>query len=113
MSLPKIGEHFGGRDHTTVIFAYDKIAEELKNNPATRSAILDVKNAFRNGAIDFGHRASTAPSQPNRPLFHSRPTAINPAKSRNPAFPTVSTPPMTTSYERFCNTSILGGRKGG
>ena len=47
MSLPKIGEHFGGRDHTTVIFAYDKIAEELKNNPATRSAILDVKKRIQ------------------------------------------------------------------
>lgn len=29
-SLPEIGEHFGGRDHTTVIHACDKIGSELK-----------------------------------------------------------------------------------
>jgi chromosomal replication initiator protein len=28
MSLPKIGEEFGGRDHTTVIHAYDKITKD-------------------------------------------------------------------------------------
>lgn len=30
MSLPKIGEEFGGRDHTTVIHAYEKISNNLK-----------------------------------------------------------------------------------
>ena len=29
-SLPKIGEEFGGRDHTTVIHAYDKIQQDMK-----------------------------------------------------------------------------------
>lgn len=29
-SLPKIGEEFGGRDHTTVIHAYDKISKDIK-----------------------------------------------------------------------------------
>jgi chromosomal replication initiator protein len=32
MSLPKIGEEFGGRDHTTVIHAYDKITNDLKED---------------------------------------------------------------------------------
>ena len=27
-SLPQIGNFFGGRDHTTVIHAYDKISKE-------------------------------------------------------------------------------------
>lgn len=32
LSLPKIGEEFGGRDHTTVIHAYDKIMEDISNS---------------------------------------------------------------------------------
>jgi len=32
-SLPKIGEEFGGRDHTTVIHACEKIAQDIKNDP--------------------------------------------------------------------------------
>ncbi|MBP2002360.1 chromosomal replication initiator protein [Paenibacillus shirakamiensis] len=32
-SLPKIGEAFGGRDHTTVIHAHEKITQNLKADP--------------------------------------------------------------------------------
>ncbi|SHE39991.1 chromosomal replication initiator protein DnaA [Alkalibacter saccharofermentans] len=32
LSLPKIGEEFGGRDHSTVIHAIDKIANEMSEN---------------------------------------------------------------------------------
>lgn len=32
LSLPKIGEEFGGRDHTTVIHAYDKITSDIEND---------------------------------------------------------------------------------
>ena len=31
-SLPKIGEEFGGRDHTTVIHAHEKISTMLKDD---------------------------------------------------------------------------------
>ena len=31
-SLPKIGEEFGGRDHTTVIHAHEKIANLLQTD---------------------------------------------------------------------------------
>lgn len=42
MSLPKIGEEFGGRDHTTVIHAYEKISDALKKDETLQSAINDI-----------------------------------------------------------------------
>ena len=39
LSLPKIGEEFGGRDHTTVIHACDKIAQLIKDDQSFRSEI--------------------------------------------------------------------------
>jgi chromosomal replication initiator protein len=38
-SLPEIGEFFGGRDHTTVIHACDKIIEDLKVKPGMRGLV--------------------------------------------------------------------------
>ncbi|MDU6248633.1 MAG: helix-turn-helix domain-containing protein, partial [Paeniclostridium sordellii] len=47
LSLPKIGEEFGGRDHTTVIHAHDKIAKDIENNEDFKEKInkiiLDLK----------------------------------------------------------------------
>jgi len=52
-SLPKIGEEFGGRDHTTVMHANDKITEELKTNPEIEEAVKtiseNVKKYIPNG----------------------------------------------------------------
>lgn len=44
MSLPKIGNDFGGRDHTTVIHAYEKIKEDIENNSETRKAVNEIKD---------------------------------------------------------------------
>ncbi|HAA24862.1 MAG TPA: chromosomal replication initiator protein DnaA [Ruminiclostridium sp.] len=43
LSLPKIGQAFGGRDHTTVLHACDKIYEELQNNSEIKRAVLEMK----------------------------------------------------------------------
>ncbi len=40
LSLPKIGEEFGGRDHSTVIHGYDKIAKDIESN-------FDFKNLIQ------------------------------------------------------------------
>lgn len=41
-SLPKIGEEFGGRDHTTVIHAYEKIFQGLKVDETLQNTINDI-----------------------------------------------------------------------
>ena len=49
LSLPKIGEAFGGRDHTTVIHSYNKISEGIKTKPEVRNAVEDIRrNIFGN-----------------------------------------------------------------
>ena len=41
-SLPRIGEMFGGRDHTTVIHAHDKIARERNEDMKLNNTIKDL-----------------------------------------------------------------------
>lgn len=43
MSLPRIGQVFGGRDHTTVMHACDKIQEEMDKNSELRRALSEMK----------------------------------------------------------------------
>lgn len=45
-SLPKIGEEFGGRDHTTVIHAIQKIEEDIQNNMETKRTIDELKRSI-------------------------------------------------------------------
>jgi chromosomal replication initiator protein len=42
-SLPQIGEMLGGRDHTTVIYSHDKMAEEVETIDARRREVLSIK----------------------------------------------------------------------
>ena len=42
-SLPRIGSEFGGRDHTTVIHACDKISQTLGADPTLRSTIATLR----------------------------------------------------------------------
>lgn len=41
-SLPKIGEEFGGRDHTTVMHAHDKITQAILNDPLLEKKINEI-----------------------------------------------------------------------
>ena len=42
LSLPKIGEEFGGRDHSTVIHAYDKIEKDMQEDPVFKIKVNDI-----------------------------------------------------------------------
>ena len=57
MSLPKIGEEFGGRDHTTVIHAYEKISENLKTDDSLQHTVNDqmcIRDRYNNYLITCG-----------------------------------------------------------
>ncbi len=47
-SLPRIGEAFGGRDHTTVMHAYDKIQLERRRDPTFNHVLEDLARRLRN-----------------------------------------------------------------
>jgi len=46
-SLPRIGNEFGGKDHTTVIHACDKISAALKTDTELQQAIGDLKSQLK------------------------------------------------------------------
>jgi chromosomal replication initiator protein len=48
LSLPKIGEEFGGRDHTTVMHAQDKIRSSIETNPSVAHQVEAIKKLLRN-----------------------------------------------------------------
>jgi chromosomal replication initiator protein len=47
LSLPKIGEAFGGRDHTTVLHACEKVSNEIRANDQLRNTIHRLSEAIR------------------------------------------------------------------
>ena len=49
LSLPKIGEIFGGKDHTTVLYAYNKIAGEMKERRELYNQVTEVINKIKVG----------------------------------------------------------------
>lgn len=46
-SLPKIGEEFGGRDHTTVIHAHEKISKLLLSDSQLEKQIKEIKEMLK------------------------------------------------------------------
>jgi len=43
VSLPKIGEELGGRDHTTVMYACDKVADMIESDDRIRRQVLQLR----------------------------------------------------------------------
>lgn len=46
-SLPKIGEEFGGRDHTTVLHACDKVTEDIRLDPSLHATVEQLINRIK------------------------------------------------------------------
>jgi chromosomal replication initiator protein len=47
LSLPKIGEEFGGRDHSTIIHGCQKIADEMAINTDFKNLIIRIQNEIQ------------------------------------------------------------------
>lgn len=47
LSLPKIGEIIGGKDHTTVLYAHGKIAKEMKHRRAIYNDVLQIQDRIK------------------------------------------------------------------
>ena len=43
LSMPQIGEELGGRDHTTVMYGVDKIADLLKTDTALQGQVANIR----------------------------------------------------------------------
>lgn len=46
-SLPKIGEEFGGRDHTTVIHAHEKISKLVQTDPQLQKQLKEINEMLK------------------------------------------------------------------
>ena len=45
-SFPKMGTYFGGRDHSTIINAYQKIEKDLKTSEQLQLVISELKRSL-------------------------------------------------------------------
>jgi chromosomal replication initiator protein len=44
LGLKEIGAHFGGRDHTTILYACDTIESGIETDEPIRSAVQDIQD---------------------------------------------------------------------
>jgi chromosomal replication initiator protein len=58
ISLPQIGEVLGGRDHTTVMYGCDKVAEMLEQDDRLRRQVIEIKERLYSTVGLSGLRAA-------------------------------------------------------
>ena len=47
LSLPRIGEEFGGKDHTTVLYSCEKITQLRKKNPELTQTLKQLNDRIQ------------------------------------------------------------------
>jgi chromosomal replication initiator protein len=48
LSLPKIGEEFGGKDHTTVLYSCEKVSDLQKTDPNIAQSLRQLRDRLAN-----------------------------------------------------------------
>jgi chromosomal replication initiator protein len=56
-SLPRIGEEFGGRDHTTVMHACDRVKTAVIQDTHLAAGIKSLVENFRMGRLENGDKS--------------------------------------------------------
>ena len=51
LSLKEIGKEFGGKDHSTVIYAIKKVEDEMNLNPNTKTIVDNIKKMIVNKSV--------------------------------------------------------------
>ncbi|MDW8247661.1 MAG: helix-turn-helix domain-containing protein, partial [Sandaracinaceae bacterium] len=54
LSLPQIGQLFGGKDHTTVLYACEKIAQKRDSDPKFAQLLAQIKDRIHRSAQELG-----------------------------------------------------------
>jgi chromosomal replication initiator protein len=47
LSLNEVGQAFGGKDHTTVLYACQKLSKEAEKIPGTRQTLAQLQKVLR------------------------------------------------------------------
>jgi hypothetical protein len=73
VSLPRIGEFLGGRDHTTVIYGCEKIASLLQEDDRLRKQVLEIREKLYGPGVLNGSKIvqlkSSSPVNRSGPLL--------------------------------------------
>ena len=96
LSLPKIGQHFGGRDHTTVMHADRKIRELMGERRAIYNQVTELTNRIKQQSTTV----ALSP-RPTRRVVH------RPSRMRRAGFATKS-PGFSTACGQLCGPTAGG-----
>jgi Bacterial dnaA protein helix-turn-helix len=67
-SFPEIGRRMGGRDHTTVLYSWRKVAQRIKEDPEFASLIDMITQRIK--GIDRGSITAIQPTEANHDADH-------------------------------------------